>query len=155
MKKESEIPKEMFASYPLNERAELLNDNCSKVEDITYNRNFTEEELTVMRHNLAENSVSIELSEEELDSVSAPIKEKIKLLQKKNANLISYLRNGYELCRESCFKFVYQELNETVYYNSEGLLVKRRPILPEERQKTIGDATRERNQPTMRRAVGE
>jgi hypothetical protein len=155
MKEIEEIPKTMYAGYPINERNQLLSDNCTKIEAINYSRQFTEEELDVMRHNLSENSVEIQLTEEELDNLSSPLKEKIKGLVKKNDGLVSYLRNRFENAFEECYKFIFQENGEAVYYNSEGILVKRRPILPEERQKTIGDATREKNQPGLRRAVGE
>lgn len=146
--------KNQFPELPPLERAEILKANCDKIENITYNKEFDQEEIRAMQINLSEHSVEIANLEKELEKLTSPIKEKMKVLDKKVANIVSFLQDGYESITADTFKFVYHENDEVVYYDLEGHPVKVRSILPEERQRTIQSQSREFERPT-RKIVNE
>lgn len=145
--------KPKFPDLGIVERNELLRANSDKIEAINYNRFFEEEEIRNMQVNLSELSVEMSNLDLELERVADPIKEKIKAIQKKLDNLISFLRDGYENITADCYKFVEHENNEVVYYDTKGYPVKTRGILPEEKQMTFQSQVR--SDLSKRRAVNE
>lgn len=121
----------------LTERMDFLRSNCDTVEDLSYMKRFTPEQITTMKNTLATTSIEINDIEVEKKEAMKAYKESLKPLIGDKKELLKNIKQKAELVNEICYKFVDQELRLTGYYNSEGNLVSARPISPDEMQTTI------------------
>jgi hypothetical protein len=61
----------------------------------------------------------------------------LKPLKNQQGTLLVKLKNKAEYIKDICYKFIDQQDGKVGFYNSEGVLIESRQILPNERQKTI------------------
>lgn len=132
------MDKFLFMEYAEGEaRVNALDANSDAIEEITYTRRFTPDELADMRSRLADNSIEesdIEArKKEEMDR----FKDQLKPIQKAKTTLLSKLKTKTEQVTESCFKMINRDERLVGYYNSDGELVSARPLNAQEMQKTI------------------
>lgn len=118
-------------------RAQFLDDNCEKKEEIGYMHRFKQEELTVKKDELA--TVAIEINDIKIEQKEAAklVKEQLKPLEETKAGLLKDLKTKAEFRTEVCFKFIDHTERKVGYYNLEGKLVEERPARPEESQLTM------------------
>lgn len=131
------MEKHLFQTVPASERAQMLRDNCDKIEEQTYMKQFTHEEISLMKDSLAD--VSIELNDIALEKkeVTAEYTEREKPLKKETKGLLLNIKRKAIEVHEECFKFIDQDNGEVAFYNQVGDLIFSRPIQPSEKQKTI------------------
>ena len=127
----------LFQEYPEGKRKEYLRDNCNDVEDMGYMRQFTQDELDEMKDSLSDISINHNDLEEEKKEMVKDISERIKHLVKRRQSILSSLKNRSEYVKEPCYKFHNEETKEVGYYNATGKLIFRRPMKPEEMQRSI------------------
>lgn len=72
------LERELGKDVALEQRAQFLEDNCDAVEEVTYSKMFTPEELAQKREQLTDSSIKIADIEEELKVVKADFKERLK-----------------------------------------------------------------------------
>lgn len=124
------------------ERVNALDANSDAIEEITYTRRFSPDELADMRSRLADNSIEesdIEArKKEEIDR----FKDQLKPIQKAKTTLLSKLKTKTEQVTESCYKMINREERLVGYYNSDGELVSARPLNAQEMQKTIFEVSK-------------
>ena len=53
------LDKELGKEYPIERRAEYLNDNCDATQEITHTRQLTSEELAECREKLTDASIKL------------------------------------------------------------------------------------------------
>lgn len=128
------LDKEMFNDIRLEDRAQYLRDNCDAVEEITYSKSFSTEELAEQRESLTDLSIKIADIEAELDEAKKQYKEMLKPLYKDKAVAIENLKKKAQVVTEECCKFFDEETKMVGYYNDEGKLVNSRPAFPNEMQ---------------------
>lgn len=128
------LDKEMFNDIRLEDRAQYLRDNCDAVEEITYSKSFSSEELAEQREALTDLSIKIADIEAELDEAKKQYKEMLKPLYKDKAVAIENLKKKAQVVTENCCKFFDEETKMIGYYNDEGKLVNSRPAFPNEMQ---------------------
>ena len=128
------LDKEMFNDIRLEDRAQYLRDNCDAVEEITYSKSFSTEELAEQRESLTDLSIKIADIEAELDEAKKKYKEMLKPLYKDKAVAIENLKKKAQVVTENCCKFFDEETKMVGYYNDEGKLVNSRPAFPNEMQ---------------------
>lgn len=121
----------------MENRAQVLEDSCDAVEDVTYSKPFTPEELALKREQLTDASIKIADIEEEKKTVMDGYKERLKPLQTQKEDAIKALRDKSQTVTEKCFKFFDEDTKTVGFYNSEGNLVNSRPAFKQELQKTI------------------
>ena len=131
------LDKELGRDIAIEEREQFLRDNCDAVEEVTYSRTFTSEELAKQRETLTEVSIKIADIEEEKKQVMDGYKEQLKPLQQEKAEAIGNLKSKSQVVTEECFKFLDEESGMIGFYNKEGNLVSSRPAFPNEMQKTV------------------
>ena len=119
------------------ERVQFLTDNADAVEELGYNKPLTQDEITNLKEELTNNSIRISDILEKKAAAAAEFNEQLKPLEKSRKEAIAMLKNRSEFRTEGCFKFIDHESGEVGFYNSDGVLVYQRGILPGERQKTI------------------
>lgn len=131
------LDRELGKDIALEERAGFLEDNCDGVEEITYSRAFTPEELALKREQLAD--VSIKIADIELEKKVAMYvyKDRLKPLQMQKNDAIEAIRAKSKTVKEKCYKFLDEETKMVGFYNKEGNLVSSRPAFQKELQKTI------------------
>lgn len=137
------MDKFLFMEFAEGEaRVNALDANSDAIEEITYTRRFSPDELADMRNRLADNSIEesdIEAKKkEEIDR----FKDKLKPIQKAKTTLLSKLKTKTEQVTESCYKMINREERLVGYYNSDGELVSARPLNAQEMQKTIFEVTK-------------
>lgn len=138
MSKKKQLDEVLGHEYEtLAERMDFLKSNCDTVEDLSYMKRFTPEQITTMKNTLATTSIEINDIEVEKKEAMKAYKESLKPLIDTKKELLKNIKQKAELVNEICYKFVDQELRLTGYYNSEGNLVSARPISPDEMQTTI------------------
>lgn len=128
------LDKEMFNDIRLEDRANYLRDNCDAVEEITYSKAFSSEELAEQRENLTDLSIKIADIEEELAQAKSHFKYLLKPLKEQKAVAIENLKKKAQIVTEECCKFFDEETKMIGYYNDEGKLVNSRPAFPNEMQ---------------------
>lgn len=128
------LDKEMFNDINLEDRAQYLRDNCDAVEEITYSKSFSSEELAEQRETLTDLSIKIADIEEELAEAKSHFKELLKPLREQKAVAIENLKKKAQVVTEECCKFFDEETKMIGYYNDEGKLVNSRPAFPNEMQ---------------------
>lgn len=115
----------------------MLADNCDAVEQKTYNRSLTNEELDVIKEELAGASIRLEDIDAEKKAAMELFKERIKAAKAEVQAALKMLRTRSEEVTEDCFKMSEIDSTEVGYYNSLGELIESRPMRPSERQRTI------------------
>lgn len=119
------------------EREEMLSAMCLRPEEQPVKKHFSEQEIIVMRRQLAENHIVIKKAGETLneakkiynDAVSNPIKD--------NTYILQNLRAGYVEVNQQVYLFDDQENSMMNTYDCTGELIASRRLLPEERQQRI------------------
>lgn len=119
------------------ERLEFLKTNCFGVEEKGYMKQFSPDELAVMKDELAD--VSIEINEIEIrkkETIDC-FKLELKPLDETRKGLLSNIKQKAEFVKENCYKFIYEDERMVGYFNAGGQLIEARPMQPEEMQKTM------------------
>lgn len=131
------IQKEIGKDIAIEEREQFLRDNCDAVEEVTYSKLFSPEELAKEQDALAKVSIEIADIEEEKKEVMDGFKERLKPLQTEKQEAIQRLKSKSQIVTEECFKFFYEEDKMVGFFNKQGDLVSSRPAFPNEMQRTI------------------
>lgn len=131
------LDRELGKDVPIEGRAQFLEDNCDAVEEVTYSRAFTPEELAVKREMLTDSSIKIADIDEEKKEVMDDFKKRLEPLNTQKNEAIKALREKSQTVTEKCYKFLDEETKMVGFYNKEGSLVNSRPAFPKELQRTI------------------
>ena len=127
----------MLADTPIEQRGAILKDSCDQIVERGYTRKFGSEETNERRAELAEVAIQVNDLEEELASIRAEYKAKIKPLCERIAAIRNELKAGGEWVKGDCYKFVDEEEGKVGFYSPEGYLLEERPMTPEERQRNV------------------
>ncbi len=131
------MEKQLFQNYSEEQRVSFLKDNCDAVEDIGYMRRFTPEELSEKKERLSSVAIDLNDIDQEKKEVMDEFKGRLKPLETEKVNLLRQLKNKTEFVKEPCFKFINEKEGMVGFYNSLGELISSRPLMAEERQRSI------------------
>lgn len=131
------LDKELGKDVAIEQREQFLRDNCDKVEEVSYSKAFSPEELAKQREDLTDASIKLSDIEEEKKAALDGFKERMKPLLQQKAVAIQNLKEKSMLVTEDCFKFLDEETKMVGFYNKMGDLVSSRPAFPNELQTTI------------------
>jgi len=118
---------------PVEQREQLMRDNCDEVVEKSYTRRYTQNETNQVRAALADGYIELNELQTELDVIKAEFKGKMKPIQERNAQYIKNLKSGGEFVTTPCYKFVDEEENRVGFYDPQGHLLEERPMMPEEK----------------------
>jgi predicted phage tail protein len=116
---------------------DLLRDNCDAIEEKSYMRRYTPEELQDMKDSLSQQAIDINVIEEEKEEVMSQFKARLKPIKKQFSKTLKGIKEKAEYVSEECFKFVDQNERMVGFYNNEGDLIEARPANADELQGTI------------------
>ena len=132
----------MFPNDPVESREQMLHDNCDQIEQRSFTRSFSQDEVEDRRAELERVSIQIQEHEDELAQVRADIKGRIKPLLERRGKILDELKSRGEWVTADTYKFVDVDEGKTAYYSADGYKIEERAITPEERQRNIIQATR-------------
>lgn len=127
----------MLADTPIELRAQILKDSCDKIEERSYLSKYDQEEINLLRAELADVSIRLENLEEELAAKKEEYKGKIKPLQERIGKILNNLKNGGEYVKGEVYKFILEDEGRVGWYTPDGYLLEERPISQEDRQRTV------------------
>lgn len=131
------LDKELGKEIALEDREQFLRDNCDAVEEVSYSKLFSSEELAKQRETLTDVSIKISDIESEKAEVVKAYKERLAPLMQERAVAIDNLKKKAQTITEECFKFFDEETKMIGFYNREGQLVNSRPAFPNEMQRNL------------------
>ncbi len=116
------------------QRRQILADNCDGVEEMTYTRQLSPEEMAVAREELSENRISTQLLDEEKKSVLKEFKMREAPLKDSYKEIMGKLRTRVEEKTGNVYKFANHDTSMMEFYDEAGEMVFSRRLRPEEKQ---------------------
>lgn len=136
------MEKTLFKDQSPADRVKSLEANCDKLENTSYMKQFTHDEILTMKEELSEVSILLNDIVVEKSEVNKIFAERAKQPAKRIKELLSFIKDKAVSVNEQCFVFLNQEEGTAHYYNSDGDQVFSRPLLPKEKQKTFFSSLR-------------
>lgn len=128
------MQKTIFQDVPVEQRVQLLADNCDDRDETSYMKVLTQEELDIKRETLAENMITFYGLEEELKEIKEGFKLKMDPLKDANREICSQVKTGKEEVKGILFHFADHEESVMNTYDERGEFVQSRRLKPEEKQ---------------------
>ena len=126
----------------IDQRRQFLKDNCDKVQETGYMKQFSPDQVIQMKERLAQVSIEINDIEEEKKAANDVFKERLKPIVEEKHSLLTGIKHGSEFVEEICYLFVDQNEKMVGVYNDEGVLVSSRPATAKDMQGTIFQISR-------------
>lgn len=131
------MEKYLFTDYPPEERAEMLEANCEKAEEMTYAKPLTQEEMEAERMNYSQRAIEISVLQDKLKEVSGVIKAELKPMIEENRTLLNTIKTRQRSVKERVYHLADHDAGLMCTYNSMGELISSRRLTPEENQLSI------------------
>ncbi|WP_407522598.1 hypothetical protein PDL71_15265 [Lacibacter sp. MH-610] len=140
------MAKQFMPELSQKERYVLMQENASKVEQTTYQKTLTPEELAARREDLADNCIRLNKFEDELKEVKDDFKLKMDPLKTINKTLLTEIKTKQTEVTGTLFHMANHDDGMMETYDSDGFLVGSRRLRPEEKQGTIFSLSKAVNQ---------
>ncbi len=131
------MEQKILQSETPSERRQILKDSCVKMQEFTYAKEFTKDELASKKDELSQQDIKLDKLEEEKKEITQEFNASIKKLKTERKTTLSCVRTGKEEVTEDVYLLDEQDEGIMGYYNHDGVLVYSRPLLPNERQLRI------------------
>ena len=132
----------MLADTPMEQREQILRDNCDQIVERSYTRKFSAQELNQRRAEACDVANQIHELDERKANAMAQFKSERKPLEERYGKLLDEVKQRGEFCTGDCYKFVDPDEGNAGFYDPNGYLVEERPMTPEEKQRTLFQAIR-------------
>lgn len=134
----------MLADTPIEEREQILHDSCDQISEKEYTRKFDGKELNAKRSELSKMAIRLNDLKRELADIKASYKERMDPLNDRFNKARDEIKAGGESITTECYKFIDNDEGRTAWYTPEGYKLEERESTPEEKQRTMFQAIRER-----------
>lgn len=131
------MEKQLFADVPLHQRAEMLEANAEKVEEMTYQRALSPEELEKIRIEFAQTIIEVSTMEDKLKMIVDEHKSAIKPKRATGMQLLGQIKTKHREVKETVYHLADRETGMMCTYNKVGELIFSRRLTPEENQLSI------------------
>lgn len=128
------------------ERTMLMQENAAKVEQTTYHRVLSPEELADRREDLADNCIKLNQKEDELKEVKDSFKLEMDPLKNKNKVLLTEIKTKQTTVDGTLYHMANHDEGFMETYDNDGYLISTRRLRPDERQGTIFSLAKAVNQ---------
>lgn len=115
------------------ERLHTLRNNADNVEQTTYDRELTQEELDTKREMFVDNSIQISNLEDELNEHKESYKSKINPIKQVNKVLQQEVKTKKQKVKGTLFHMANHETGFMETYNEAGELIGTRRLRPDEK----------------------
>lgn len=116
------------------ERINILRNNADKMEETTYEKELTEEELAIKREQFVDNSIAVSKLEDELESKKKEFKSKIDPLKLINRSLQHEVKTRKQEVKGFLYHMANQDSGFMETYDHTGEMITSRRLRPDERQ---------------------
>lgn len=118
------------------ERLQIMRNHADNVEETTYDKDLTQDELDAKRETLVDNLIKVTTLEEELDGYKASYKGQIDPIKKKNKVLQQEVKTKKQRVKGTLFHMANHDTGFMETYEANGELFSTRRLLPEEKAPT-------------------
>jgi hypothetical protein len=128
------------------ERTMLLQENAAKVEQTTYQKVLSPDELAARREDLADNCIKLNQFEDELKEVKDTFKLKMDPLKTLNKTLLTEIKTKQTSIDGILYHMANHDEGMMETYDNEGYLISTRRLRPDEKQGSIFSLAKAANQ---------
>lgn len=128
---------DLFQGLTPQERADNLESLAHTIEEESYMRPLTEDELTIRKDNLVNNSVELNLLAEEKKAITAELNGKSTRLSKLNKGLLDDITHQAVKQHGKVYSILSEDSRWVDKYNESGTWLSRRRAGPEDSQRHI------------------
>jgi hypothetical protein len=140
------MPKQFMPELTAKERLLILQENAAKVEQTTYQKVLSPDELAARREDLADNCIRLNQFEDELKEVKDDFKLKMDPLKTTNKTLLTEIKTKQTTVDGTLYHLSNHEDGMMETYDNEGYLISTRRLRPEEKQANIFSLNKAVNQ---------
>ena len=131
------MEKQLFQDVPYGQRAEMLEANAEKVEEMTYAKPLLPEEMEAERINFSQKSIEIAVKQDKFKEISDQHKAEIKPMLEEGRMILTMIKTKQKMVKETVYHLADHEDGLMCTYNSRGELISSRRLTPEENQMSI------------------
>jgi hypothetical protein len=128
------------------ERLMILQENSAKVEQTTYQKSLSADELAARREDLADDCIKLNQFEDELKEVKDGFKDKMEPLKTANKLRLTEIKTKQSTVDGTLYHMANHEEGMMETYDHEGYLIGSRRLRPEEKQGNIFSLGKTANQ---------
>jgi hypothetical protein len=133
---------EMYPDKDPEERKTLLRDTCDKMENFSYEKSFTNQDVELFCDRLSKIMIEVKQMEIELAKVKKEFSDKMKPFKVELSELLNKIKFRSVMVTEPVYIFIDYDKNKVGYYTGEGVLVNSRRLRIDEHQRSIMSAAR-------------
>lgn len=119
------------------ERLMILQENAAKIEQTTYQKTLSQEELQVRLEDLGDNCIKLSQIDDEKKDVMAAFKLRTDPLTTQNKTLLTEIKTKQTSVEGTLFHLANHDDQMMETYDHDGMLISSRRLRPEEKQGTI------------------
>lgn len=138
--------KQFMPDVTAKERLMILQENAAKVEQTTYQKALSPEELAARREDLADNCIKLNRFEDELKEIKDSFKLSMDPLKNSNKTLLTEIKTKQTTIDGTLFHLANHEDGMMETYDNDGYLISTRRLRPEEKQGSIFSLPKAANQ---------
>lgn len=138
--------KQFMPELTPKERLIMMQENASKVEQTTYQKALTTDELAARREDLADNCIKLNALEDDLKEIKDDFKLKMDPLKLTNKTLLTEIKTKQTSIDGTLYHLANHEDSMMETYDNEGYLISSRRLRPEEKQGNIFSLAKAANQ---------
>lgn len=128
------MPKVFMPTASPEERVQLLKNNADRIEETTYERELTADELDSKREKFVDNSIKISNLEDELNEQKAKYKNEIDPVKLDNKTLQQEVKTKKTKVKGTLFHMANHEDGMMETYDQAGEMIASRRLRPDEKQ---------------------
>jgi len=119
------------------ERLMIMQENASKVEETTYQKSLSIEDLIAKREDLSDNLIQLGQKEDEFNEVKATFKAETDPIKQVNKVLLSEIKTKQSTVAGVLYHMANHEEGMMETYDHEGALIGTRRLRPDEKQGNV------------------
>lgn len=136
------MQKLLFSEKTPEERLKALKANADKMEELTYTKPLTQEELDEYRENYSDKSIEFSKLDDEKKVTVSSINDQVKPVKKDLDLLLRIIKTKAIEITDETYLFADHETGMMEYFDGNGEMVYARRLRPEEKQTTINSQIR-------------
>ena len=117
-----------------NARIQIMQQNASKIEETTYLKALTPDELDIKRESLTDNAIALNDFQEEMRKAMSGFKSKMKPLADANKELLRQIKTRQEEIEGTLYYMADYDNGIMECYNDQGEFISSRRLRPDEKQ---------------------
>lgn len=122
---------------PSEDRIKILKESASLIEDAVYQKELTEEELSLRREQLADNCIRLNQFEDDLKVVKDDFARRMSPLKISNKTILQEVKTKQATCAGVLYHLANHISGMMETYEETGILIATRRLRPDERQGNI------------------